>query len=147
LKTWNWGKWCTWGNDQLLGEVVRVSTGGFTVQVYEDTGGLRPGEPVAATGRLLTAELGPGLLTTVFDGTQRPLIEVAEVSGPFVKRGVRVNALSRKAKWHFKPLVREGAKLSPGDLFGVVQETPLVEHKLATPFYLGRAREGGRARG
>jgi len=130
------------GNDQLLGEVVRVSTGGFTVQVYEDTGGLRPGEPVAATGRLLTAELGPGLLTTVFDGTQRPLIEVAEVSGPFVKRGVRVNALSRKAKWHFKPLVREGAKLSPGDLFGVVQETPLVKHKLATPFYLaGRVRE------
>jgi len=130
------------GNDQLLGEVVRVSTGGFTVQVYEDTGGLRPGEPVVATGRLLTAELGPGLLTTVFDGTQRPLIEVAEVSGPFVKRGVRVNALSRKAKWHFKPLVREGAKLSPGDFFGVVQETPLVEHKLATPFYLaGRVRE------
>lgn len=130
------------GNDQLLGEVVRVSTGGFTVQVYENTGGLRPGEPVVATGRLLTAELGPGLLTTVFDGTQRPLIEVAEVSGPFVKRGVRVNALSRKAKWHFKPLVREGTKLSPGDLFGVVQETPLVEHKLATPFYLaGRVRE------
>jgi V/A-type H+-transporting ATPase subunit A len=130
------------GEERLLGEVVRVSAESFTVQVYEDTEGLRPGEPVEATGRLLTAELGPGLLAAVFDGIQRPLSEVAKVSGPFVRRGVRVNALPRNARWHFKPLARKGAKLSPGDVFGVVQETPLVEHRLTVPFDVsGRVRE------
>lgn len=130
------------GEEQLLGEVVRVAAGAFTVQVYEDTSGLRPGEPVVATGKLLTAELGPGLLAKVFDGIQRPLSGILELTGPFIKRGVRLNALPRSARWHFKPLARVGAKLSPGDVFGTVQETPLVEHKLMVPPNVsGRVRE------
>jgi V/A-type H+-transporting ATPase subunit A len=97
------------GEERLLGEVVRVSAESFTVQVYEDTEGLRPGEPVEATGRLLTAELGPGLLAAVFDGIQRPLSEVAKVSGPFVRRGVRVNALPRNARWRARGRRARGA--------------------------------------
>ncbi|RLE76002.1 MAG: V-type ATP synthase subunit A, partial [Thermoprotei archaeon] len=87
------------GYERLIGEVVRVSKSHFTVQVYEATSGLRPGEPVYATGKLLVAELGPGLMSTIFDGIQRPLESVLVKVGPFIKRGVKVNALPRDREW------------------------------------------------
>jgi V/A-type H+-transporting ATPase subunit A len=121
------------GEEGLLGEVVRVSRDYFAIQVYEDTSGLRPKEPVTATGKLLVAELGPGLLGRVFDGVQRPLEDIAALVGPFVRRGVKVPSLPRNKRWHFKPMVSRGEKLGPGDVIGVVQETPLIEHRVMVP--------------
>jgi len=121
------------GYDRLIGEVVRIQQDSFVIQVYEPTGGLSPKEPVYGTGQLLSAELGPGLLTSVFDGIERPLYEVLQKVGPFVKRGVRVNALPRDKRWYFKPLVKVGDIVEEGDIIGVVQETPLIEHKIMVP--------------
>jgi len=121
------------GEEQLVGEVVRISSNYFTVQVYEDTSGLRPKEPVIATGKLLVAELGPGLMSVTFDGIERPLEEIRKQIGDFVSRGVKVNALPRNVKWHFKPLVKKSVKVEGGDVIGEVQETPLVIHKIMVP--------------
>ncbi|RLE59900.1 MAG: V-type ATP synthase subunit A [Thermoprotei archaeon] len=121
------------GNERLLGEVVRVSQERFMVQVYEDTSGIKPNEPVFASGKLLVAELGPGLMSTVFDGVQRPLKNILELVGPFVRRGVKVNALPRDKKWHFIPKVKVGDKVESGDIIGTVQETSLIEHKIMVP--------------
>ena len=121
------------GYERLIGEVVRVSKSHFTVQVYEATSGLRPGEPVYATGKLLVAELGPGLMSTIFDGIQRPLESVLVKVGPFIKRGVKVNALPRDREWHFKPTVEVGSKVEGGDVLGEVQETSLVAHRVMVP--------------
>jgi V/A-type H+-transporting ATPase subunit A len=121
------------GNEELLGEVVRVMQDSFAVQVYEDTSGVKPKEPVIATGKLLVAELGPGLMAQTFDGIQRPLKNIEELVGPFIKRGVKVNPLPRNKKWHFVPKVEKGTKVSSGDIIGVVPETPLVEHRIMVP--------------
>ena len=121
------------GYERLIGEVVRVSEEYFTIQVYESTSGIRPGEPVYATGKMLVAELGPGLLARIFDGVQRPLEEILKRVGPFIRRGVKVNALPRDVKWYFKPIVKPGIKVEEGDIIGVVQETPLIEHKIMIP--------------
>ncbi len=121
------------GYERLIGEVVNVSKSYFTVQVYEATSGLRPGEPVYATGKLLVAELGPGLMSTIFDGIQRPLESVLVKVGPFIKRGVKVNALPRDREWHFKPTVEVGSKVGGGDVLGEVQETSLVAHRVMVP--------------
>mgnify|MGYP001626228082 CR=1 FL=1 len=121
------------GYEQLLGEVVRISGGRFSAQVYEDTEGLRPGEPIVATGRPFVVELGPGLLASVIDGIGRPLKMIEERMGPFIGRGLRVNTLPRDRRWEYRPLVKRGDELGPGDVFGVVQETPLVEHRLMVP--------------
>ncbi len=121
------------GEERLLGEVVRVARDHFIVQVYEDTGGVKPGEPVYASGKLLVAELGPGLMSSVFDGVQRPLNVILEETGPFIRRGVKVNALPRDKKWGFKPRVKKGDKVGPGDVLGTVQETALIEHKIMVP--------------
>ncbi len=121
------------GEERLLGEVVRVARDHFVVQVYEDTGGVRPEEPVYASGKLLVAELGPGLMSSVFDGVQRPLNVILEKTGPFIRRGVKVNALPRDKKWEFKPTVKVGDKVSPGDVIGTVQETSMIEHRIMVP--------------
>ena len=121
------------GYDQLLGEVIRITGKRFTVQVYENTEGLKPREPIVSTGRLLVAELGPGLLASIIDGIGRPLKLLEEKSGPFIKRGFRLNTLPHDKKWEYKPLVKPGDRLEPGDIFGVVNETPLVEHRLLVP--------------
>ena len=121
------------GYERLIGEVVNVSKSHFTIQVYEATSGLRPGEPVYATGKLLVAELGPGLMSTIFDGIQRPLESVLVKVGPFIKRGVKVNALPRDREWHFKPTVEVGSKVEGGDVLGEVQETSLVAHRVMVP--------------
>ncbi|PLJ77233.1 V-type ATP synthase subunit A [Infirmifilum sp. SLHALR2] len=130
------------GNEGLLGEVVRVGQDYFAAQVYEDTSGLRPREPITGTGKLLVAELGPGLMSSVFDGVQRPLESIRELVGPFVKRGVKVNPLPRNKKWHFVPRVEKGVNVGSGDIIGTVQETPLIEHRIMVPVGIeGRLRE------
>jgi len=121
------------GEEGLIGEVVRVSGNKFTVQVYESTSGLRPGEPVYTTGKLLTAELGPGLMGNIFDGVQRPLESVLKLTGAFVKRGAKVNALDRSRKWPFTPTLKPGEKVEGGDVLGTVQETFLITHKIMVP--------------
>ncbi len=121
------------GEEELIGEVVRISSDFFIAQVYEDTSGVRPKEPVVATGKLLVAELGPGLMSRTFDGIQRPLRDIRELIGDFVQRGVKVSALPRNKKWHFKPTVGKGAKVEEGDIVGEVAETPLITHKVMVP--------------
>jgi len=121
------------GKEGLIGEVVRISGDLFTVQVYESTSGIKPGDLVRATGKILVAELGPGLLGSIFDGIQRPLEEILKLVGHFIKRGVKVNALPRDKKWYFKPTVKPGITVREGDVIGIVQETSIIEHKIMVP--------------
>jgi V/A-type H+-transporting ATPase subunit A len=121
------------GNEHLIGEVIGVGAEEFTVQVYEVTTGLRPGEKVKGTGKRLVAELGPGLLDSILDGIGRPLETIRKLQGSFIGRGVRVNTLSRDKKWHFKPEVNEGDEVDGGVFLGLVQETPAVVHRIMVP--------------
>ena len=121
------------GEEQLIGEVIRVGAEEFTVQAYEVTTGLRPGEKIVGSGKPLVAELGPGLLTGILDGIGRPLEAIRKLRGPFISRGIRVNTLPRDKKWHFKPERSEGDKVSGGDVVGTVQETPAIVHKIIVP--------------
>ena len=126
------------GDAALPGEVIRLDGDRATIQVYEDTAGLRVGEPVLDTGRPLEVELGPGLLGRIFDGTQRPL-EVLARDGddpfgrPLLPRGVDLPALDRERSWTFEPRIAEGAAVAPGDLLGVVAETAALEHRILVP--------------
>jgi len=129
------------GEAALPGEVIRLDGEQATIQVYEDTAGLRIGEPVRDTGRPLEVELGPGLLGRIFDGTQRPLEDLARrgddpFGRPMLPRGVDVPALDRQRTWMFEPRVTEGASASPGDLLGVVAETAALEHRILVPPHL-----------
>ena len=121
------------GEEALIGEIIGLEGDRAIIQVYEDTGGLTVGEKVVGTGKPLVAELGPGIVGTVYDGLQRPLSELEVLVGPFVKRGVRAHPLSRDKKWHFTPLIKPGRKVSGGDIIGTVPETPLIEHKIMVP--------------
>jgi len=124
------------GEEGLIGEVISVRGEKAYIQVYEETTGLTVGERVEATGELLSAELGPGLISTIYDGLQRPEVEIARaVNDIFIKRGVRVNSLNRSTKWVFAAdqRVRVGDKVEPGDVIGLVQETPIVTHKIMVP--------------
>ena len=121
------------GVEALLGEVIRLKRDTAFIQVYEDTGGLRPGEPVVRSERPLSVELGPGLLGGIFDGVQRPLKEVFEESGKYIKRGIQVNALDRNKVWSFTPLVKKGEHVFPGDVLGEVSETETVKHRIMCP--------------
>ena len=110
------------GNQQLIGEVIEVGDEEFTAQVYEETSGLAPGEPVISTGDSLSVELGPGLLGAIYDGIQRPLPKLQEMSGDFISRGLTVEGLDKEKKWTFKPSVATGANVVPGDIIGEVPE-------------------------
>lgn len=121
------------GNEHLIGEVIGVGAKEFTVQVYEVTTGIRPGEIIVGTGKRLVAELGPGLLDSILDGLGRPLESIMKLKGSFIGRGVRVNTLPRQKKWHFKPEVNKGDKIEGGTVLGVVQETPAVAHRIMLP--------------
>ena len=121
------------GEEQLIGEVIRVSAEEFTVQAYEVTTGLRPGEKIVGSGKQLVAELGPGLLTNILDGIGRPLEAIRQLRGPFISRGIRVNTLPRDKKWHFKPEKSKDDRVSGGDLIGTVQETSAIIHKIIVP--------------
>lgn len=121
------------GKERLIGEVIRVTGEEFTVQVYEVTTGLHPGEKVKGTGKRLVAELGPGLLNNILDGLGRPLETIRQSQGAFIGRGVRVNTLPRDKKWHFAPEVKEGDKVTGGDVLGTVQESAAIVHKIMVP--------------
>src|SRR5713226_5739767 len=121
------------GEIGLVGEIIRLEGNKATIQVYEDTTGLRPGEKVINTKRPLSMQLGPGLLTSIYDGIQRPLNVLREQSGDFISRGLVIPALDEKKKWEFKPVKKSGDKVVPGEILGTVQETPIVSHKIMVP--------------
>ncbi len=122
------------GKAKLTGEIIKMVGDTSTIQVYEDTNGLKPGEPVETTGQPLSVELGPGLLTSIYDGIQRPLDGMAEKAGAFITRGLSVNALDRAKKWEFVPVAKTGQKVKQGDVLGTVQETDVILHKIMAPF-------------
>jgi len=121
------------GHEGLMGEVIRIKGEQATVQVYEDTSGLKPGEPVMNTGLPLSVELGPGLLESIYDGIQRPLPVLQEKMGNFIQRGVTANGLDRERVWEFKPTVSKGDEVKGGNILGLVQETKNIEHKIMVP--------------
>ena len=121
------------GEEGLMSEVIGISGNKHIIQVYEDTGGVRPGEPVKETGAPLVAQLGPGILTQIYDGIQRPLPKLAEMSGDFISRGLFVDGIDHKKKWEFKPTAKKGDVLKPGQAFGEVQEQLLINHKIMVP--------------
>jgi V/A-type H+/Na+-transporting ATPase subunit A len=120
------------GKEELMGEVIKIQGDSVIIQVYEDTSGIRPGEPVSNTGLSLAVELGPGLLTSIYDGIQRPLAVLVDKMGNFIERGVSAPGLSHEKKWTFKPLVKSGDKIEAGAILGEVQETNIV-HKVMLP--------------
>lgn len=121
------------GEEGLMSEVIGISGNKHVIQVYEDTGGVRPGEPVKETGAPLVAQLGPGILTSIYDGIQRPLTKLAEASGDFISRGLFVDGIDHKKKWEFKPIVKKGDVVKAGQTLGEVQEQMLIKHKIMVP--------------
>ncbi len=124
---------CKVGEEGLMGEVVGLVGNKVLIQVYEDTSGVKPGDRVENTGMPLSVELGPGLIRNIYDGVQRPLPVLKEVSGDFIGRGIEAPGLDRKAKWEFRPLLKKGDKVTPGEIIGTVQETDVVEQKILAP--------------
>ena len=121
------------GERGLIGEIIELRGDRASIQVYEETGGMGPGEPVETTGQPLSVELGPGLLRSIYDGIQRPLNVIMEQSGEYIARGVEVPGLDRATKWHFVPTVKVGDQLTAGDIIGTVKETAIIEHRVMVP--------------
>jgi len=117
----------------LVGEIIRLVGGTATVQVYEDTTGIRPGDPVENTGQALSVELGPGLLKSIYDGVQRPLDVIQKSVGDFITRGTLAPPLDEKAVWEFSATAKVGTEVVPGTILGTVQETQLILHKILVP--------------
>ncbi|WP_242971710.1 V-type ATP synthase subunit A [Acetivibrio saccincola] len=118
---------------KLIGEIIEMHGDKASIQVYEETAGLGPGEPVVSTGVPLSVELGPGLIENMFDGIQRPLEKMREIAGSNITRGIDVTALDRDKKWKFVPTAKKGQKVFGGDIIGTVQETVVVEHRIMVP--------------
>ena len=126
---------CRVGDLGLIGEIIEMRRDEASIQVYEETSGVGPGEPVVTTGAPLSVELGPGLISQMFDGIQRPLERFQEVTASdFLVRGVQVPNLDRDTKWTFEPSVVEGSEVVAGDIVGTVQETNMVEHRIMVPY-------------
>ena len=121
------------GEQQLVGEILNMTGGTASIQVYEETSGLGPGAEVISTGMPMSVELGPGMMENIYDGIQRPLPEIRKLTGETIARGVNVPSLSRTAIWEFVPVAKEGDVLVGGDVLGTVQETPAVLHKIMVP--------------
>ncbi len=119
--------------EKLIGEVIEMHGDQASIQVYEETSGLGPGAPVESTGAPLSVELGPGLIESIYDGIQRPLVKIMEKVGNSLVRGVEVPSLDREKLWHFTPVAKPGDLLQAGDVLGTVQETPIVLHKILVP--------------
>ncbi|MCI6276041.1 MAG: V-type ATP synthase subunit A [Clostridium sp.] len=118
---------------RLIGEIIEMRGDKASIQVYEETTSVGPGEPVYSTGEPLSVELGPGLLEAMFDGIQRPLEEFQKIAGNFLERGIEVTPLNREKKWHFVPTKKVGDYVIPGDIIGTVQETSVIEHRIMVP--------------
>ena len=130
------------GDERLSGEIIGLERDKAVIQVYEDTVGLRVGEPVEGTGAILMVELGPGLVGNIYDGVQRSLVTMRDDIGDFLVRGVRTDALDREKKWYFTPTVKAGDTVQEGDIIGTVPETGLIEHRIMVPIGLrGTIRE------
>lgn len=124
------------GNQRLVGEVIRLDADAATIQVYEETGGLRPGEPVEPTGAPLSVTLGPGILRNIYDGIQRPLPAIEAASGSFIGRGAQAPALDTEKKWDVTVIVKPGDTLEPGQVYATCPETPAVTHRcMLSPLY------------
>jgi V/A-type H+-transporting ATPase subunit A len=121
------------GDEGLMGEVIELHGEKSVIQVYEDTSGIRPGEPVINTGETLSVALGPGLLTQIYDGIQRPLAALEKKMGVFITRGVDADGIVMDKKWEFKPTVAAGDEVSSGQIIGTVQETETIEHRIMVP--------------
>lgn len=119
---------------RLIGEIIEVHGDEASIQVYEETSGLGPGEPVESTGAPMSVELGPGLITSIYDGIQRPLDDIMKISGNNLQRGVEVASLKRDKKWEFVPVAKVGDEVEAGDVLGTVQETAVVEQKIMVPY-------------
>ncbi|MHC4891489.1 MAG: V-type ATP synthase subunit A, partial [Planctomycetota bacterium] len=121
------------GKLNLIGEIVELKGDSASIQVYEETTGIGPGEPVVDTEVPLSVELGPGLIESIYDGIQRPLDSLVKAEGEFMSRGSAMPGLNREKKWHFEPTVKAPAEVGPGDIIGEVQETTLLKHKIMVP--------------
>ncbi len=121
------------GEENLIGEIIRLEKDNAIIQVYEDTNGLKPGEKVISTDAPLSVELGPGLITNIYDGIQRPLPQIKEKTGDFIERGVEVPALDREKKWNFNPKIKKGDMVKPCDVLGEVKETSIITHRVIVP--------------
>jgi V/A-type H+-transporting ATPase subunit A len=121
------------GDEGLMGEVIELHGEQSVIQVYEETSGVRPGEPVIRTGQTLSVQLGPGLLTKIYDGIQRPLPELEKTMGVFIKRGVDADGLDLEKIWEFNATAKAGDSVSSGDVIGTVQETKTIEHRVMVP--------------
>jgi len=118
------------GTEHLIGEIIRLNEDVATIQVYEDTNGLKPGEIVLSTQEPLSVELGPGLISNIYDGIQRPLPAIYKQTGDFIARGVETSPLDRKKQWQFRPRVKKGDRVKGGDVLGEVQESSLIIHRI-----------------
>ena len=121
------------GEQHLIGEILNMTGGSASIQVYEETSGLGPGAEVVTTGMPLSVELGPGMLENIYDGIQRPLPEIRDLTGETIARGVSIPALNREKVWNFVPTAKEGDELGAGDVLGTVQETSAILHKIMVP--------------
>ena len=121
-------------SQRLIGEIIEMHGDEASIQVYEETSGLGPGEPVESMGVPMSVELGPGLIASIYDGIQRPLDDIMKISGNNLKRGVEVPSLKRDRKWEFVPAVKAGDQVESGDVIGMVQETVLVQQKIMVPY-------------
>ena len=122
------------GAMRLIGEVIELRGDKASIQVYEETAGIGPGEPVETTGEPLSVELAPGLIESIYDGIQRPLVEIRKKVGDRITRGVEVPSIDREKKWHFCPIVQVGTLVEAGDIIGTVQETSIIEHRIMVPY-------------
>jgi len=137
------------GKERLIGEILEIRENKASIQVYEETGGLKPGEPVESTNQPLSVELGPGILGNIYDGIQRPLDLIKASEGDFISRGIEIAAIDREKKWDFKPRAKEGEEVISGDILGVLQETEIIEHRILVPFGIeGKVKEirGGKVK-
>lgn len=119
---------------KLIGEILEIHEDKASIQVYEETSGLGPGEPVVTTNAPLSVELGPGLIENIFDGIQRPLEAMRAATGNNITRGIKIAALSREKEWDFVPVVKPGDQVQAGDIIGTVQENEVFEHRIMVPY-------------
>ncbi len=124
------------GDEELVGEVIAIHDEFTTIQVYEETSGLKTGEPVTSTGEMMSVVLGPGLIGNIFDGIERPLAAIKESSGAFIKRGLRPDTVDMNKKWEVRVFAKAGEAATPCFVIGEVDETPLIKHKIMLPPYI-----------